>query len=370
MKTSRNVVISLFCITLFFALISLVSPIKSEPKAYSTLVDSFSLSRFRQEPWVYPGVTTCPVDFTYKKNLYVEGTIYQGGSTIGGTTTTVKEGGSAVGDADIQTLDFLGADFVISESPDTEINISLDYTNGSIVLDDQTLEVEGEGTATRLFKLVNGENAARTLTYNENFTIGDGHAGTLTFSVASKVLTVETTNTLDQSVASGATPTFSATNFSDGGSNAIITTTQETNFGTAYTHSQDNTQAHTDYLLNSGNDSTSGFLTAAGFVSTAKTTATPSASFTVNWTTNLVHQVTITGTTLDITFTNPSGPCFCTLVVIQGDGDDTIDWSNEADIKWPGGVAPTLSTGAVDVDITRFYFDGTSYYGLVNLDFQ
>ena len=111
-------------------------------------------------------------------------------------------------------------------------------------------------------------------------------------------------------------------------------------------------------------------ITAAGFISTAQTAATPSAAFTINWTTNLVHQVTITGATLDITFTNPSGPCFCTLVVIQGDGDDTIDWANEADILWPGGVAPTLSTGAADVDVVRFYFNGTSYYGLANLDFQ
>ena len=61
---------------------------------------------------------------------------------------------------------------------------------------------------------------------------------------------------LDQSVISGATPTFSATNFSDGGSNAIITTTQETNFETAYTHSQDNSQAHSDYFLNTGDTST------------------------------------------------------------------------------------------------------------------
>jgi len=43
---------------------------------------------------------------------------------------------------------------------------------------------------------------------------------------------------IDQDVTSGAAPTFTADNFSDGGSNAIITTTQETNFETAYTHSQ------------------------------------------------------------------------------------------------------------------------------------
>jgi len=38
------------------------------------------------------------------------------------------------------------------------------------------------------------------------------------------------------------------------------------NANTAYSHSQDNTQAHSDYLLNSGNDATSGTLTATGFI--------------------------------------------------------------------------------------------------------
>lgn len=52
-----------------------------------------------------------------------------------------------------------------------------------------------------------------------------------------RTLTVTSGNwTLDQDVSSGATPTFGADNFSDGGSNAIITTTQETNFEAAYTH--------------------------------------------------------------------------------------------------------------------------------------
>jgi len=38
------------------------------------------------------------------------------------------------------------------------------------------------------------------------------------------------------------------------------------NANTAYSHSQDNTQAHSDYLLNSGSDATSGTLTATGFI--------------------------------------------------------------------------------------------------------
>ena len=46
-----------------------------------------------------------------------------GGGT--GSVTTVKSGGSQVGGADIVTLDFDNTDFIISESPDTEINITI-----------------------------------------------------------------------------------------------------------------------------------------------------------------------------------------------------------------------------------------------------
>lgn len=44
-----------------------------------------------------------------------------------------------------------------------------------------------------------------------------------------------------------------------------VKSTTAAQVNTAYTHTGDNTQAHTDYLLNSGNDETSGTLTAAGF---------------------------------------------------------------------------------------------------------
>lgn len=48
-----------------------------------------------------------------------------GGGGGSGTMTTVKEGGVQVGGADIVTLDFDGDDFNLTESPDTEINISI-----------------------------------------------------------------------------------------------------------------------------------------------------------------------------------------------------------------------------------------------------
>ncbi len=45
------------------------------------------------------------------------------------------------------------------------------------------------------------------------------------------------------------------------------------NYSTAYTHSQDTSQAHSDYLLNSGDDDTSGTLTAKSFVGPISSTA-------------------------------------------------------------------------------------------------
>lgn len=45
-----------------------------------------------------------------------------------------------------------------------------------------------------------------------------------------------------------------------------ISDTSIGNWNTAYTHSQDNTQAHSDYLINNGNDTTSGSLTATNFI--------------------------------------------------------------------------------------------------------
>jgi len=107
-----------------------------------------------------------------------------------------------------------------------------------------------------------------------------------------------------------------------------------------------------------------------GVVQDAIATATPSGSFTIDWRASKIHQITITGTNLDITFTDPAGPCRLALIVIQGDGDDTIDWSNEASIRWPGKVAPVLSIGSGDKDVVSFIFDGTVYLGTASYDFD
>jgi hypothetical protein len=36
---------------------------------------------------------------------------------------------------------------------------------------------------------------------------------------------------------------------------------------------------------------------------------------------------------------------------------------------WPGGTAPTLSTGNNAVDIVSMYYDGTNYHAVASLAF-
>jgi len=75
-------------------------------------------------------------------------------------------------DTSNRTLNFLvaGGDRSITLNENLVVGDGYDFTltaegaAGSIVLDKQTFEVEGEQTATRLFKLINSANAATTLT--------------------------------------------------------------------------------------------------------------------------------------------------------------------------------------------------------------
>lgn len=88
--------------------------------------------------------------------LYNEGgTLKFNGSAVagggGGTMTTVKGNGTQVGGADIITLDF-SSDFTITETPDTEINISLAGGGGATQLSE--LSDVNTSTATNRFVLV------------------------------------------------------------------------------------------------------------------------------------------------------------------------------------------------------------------------
>lgn len=74
------------------------------------------------------------------------------GGVGSGSVTTVEVGDVQVGGADIVTLDFNAAAFDVTESPDTEINITMDLTpssgNATLVLEEDAIQVKYGSTLT------------------------------------------------------------------------------------------------------------------------------------------------------------------------------------------------------------------------------
>ncbi len=79
-------------------------------------------------------------------------------------------------------------------------------------------------------------------------------------------------------------------------------------------------------------------------------------------------------TTVTITGSVAGKACSFGLYLTQdGTGSRTVNWASLAAIKWAGGTAPTLSTGANDVDILVFETidNGTTWFGsLVGTNFS
>lgn len=364
---------------------------------------------------------------------------------LGGTTTTVEEGDVAVNGSDIVTIDFLAADFIVGEDPNTEVNIAIDYANGQEATTSQTgflndtdwdifnnkqaghalltsfaaqtyvsgsysaitgastvsirtyaqvlsdiggqasdagltslagltyasdsfikvtatdtyairtlaetagdLEAEIEADIDTLANLtsiqgqtftlagnfvtqnnnvtINAVDAARTFTLTENFTIGGGSAGTLTFSAGSKTLTVADNCTVNQNLQTTDDPTFD---------DLVV----------------DKIEAKECFTFD------------------AVQTATGDGTTTVDWGLGNVMYFTFGAQNDTFTFTAPPGAAKLTLVLKQdGGGSRLATWPGT--VLWPGNVAPTLSTGAADVDIVSLLWDGTNYFGVFNGNFE
>jgi len=56
------------------------------------------------------------------------------------------------------------------------------------------------------------------------------------------------------------------------------------------------------------------------------------------------------------------------LLVTQGTGSNTLAWN--ATYKWPGGTAPTLTTGSAKSDIFTFISNGTSLFGVASQNYS
>jgi hypothetical protein len=105
----------------------------------------------------------------------------------------------------------------------------------------------------------------------------------------------------------------------------------------------------------------------------SKTNAVGSTGGTVtlNWDNSNIQTLTLTSNISTLTKSNPIDGAVYTLFLTQGGtGAKTVAWG--ADVNWPGGTPPTLSTAVGSTDaVSLVYIAGvTGYYGNANLNFS
>lgn len=94
-------------------------------------------------------------------------------------------------------------------------------------------------------------------------------------------------------------------------------------------------------------------------------TATSGTAYTINLANGNVQDVTLTDNcTFTFSGTTASVACSFTLILRQdGSGLHTVTWP--ASVDWPSATAPTISSGASDVDVYTFLTvdNGTTWLG-------
>jgi len=151
-----------------------------------------------------------------------------------------------------------------------------------------------------------------------------------------------------------------------------------------YTHSQDNSQAHTDYLLNSGNDTTSGTLTSTGFIIGSASVDEAELEIldgaTLNTTDiNIIDGVGDSGslTATELLYVDGVTSAIQTQIETKGVGDLLADGSVPLTDNWDVGSYTVTANGFTIADNDFFtvgsftiYSDGTALitYGSTTYD--
>ncbi len=117
----------------------------------------------------------------------------------GSSGASVEEGDSAAVAA-LSVLDFLAADFVVSESPANEANVSIDYPNSGITRKAQAETISGGWTfntaATTFTTAINANGGITTTTADQNLAFSANGGGDFVFNVDSGTF-VSITGTAD-----------------------------------------------------------------------------------------------------------------------------------------------------------------------------
>ena len=94
-----------------------------------------------------------------------------------------------------------------------------------------------------------------------------------------------------------------------------------------------------------------------------------STGYNLNWDNGNIQKLTLTGN-LAFSATNISdGTTYILKLVQDGSGNRTATWTS-SQFEWPNGTAPTLSTGANDVDIITFVAMDGVLYGVAQKNFS
>lgn len=106
--------------------------------------------------------------------------------------------------------------------------------------------------------------------------------------------------------------------------------------------------------------------TALGTTEQAKTAT---ATTTIDWDSGSTVDLDLDTNITTLNLSNPTGGATYKLIITQNSGGETIAWP--AAVKWAGGAAPTLSTGAGDIDVVCMFYNtaDSSYYASAELDF-
>ena len=223
----------------------------------------------------------------------------------------------------------------------------------------------------------------------------------------SELTSITDVKALNQSVVSGASPTFSTTNMTDAtnkrfmsdAQEAVLDATSGTNTGDEAaasttvagvvelaTDAETTTGTATNRAITPANLASQNFLQnvsedttpqlggeldcGANSIGFTMQTATGDGTTTVDWGNGNHIDFTFGAFNETFTFTAPAKPGVYTMSLKQDSvGSRTATWP--ASVKWPAGTAPTLTTTATTgYDIISFRYDGTNYYGVSTLNFS
>lgn len=114
-----------------------------------------------------------------------------------------------------------------------------------------------------------------------------------------------------------------------------------------------------------------GALDVAGNFATTQgaTSTTAGTTITLSWLTASFHHIDLEGASGNVTLTlnSPRSGGRYTIKVTQGSVARNLVWP--AAVKWPGGVAPTITITNDAIDFIQLYYDGTNYLATYHQNF-